>query len=86
MDFMPAGNPPDTSQHRAQIRRRQIAPVARELDKQENFPEDLTRKMASLACRHHRPEQYGGHGMDYLAYSIACEEISPVDGSQAATD
>src|SRR5262249_22040686 len=31
------------------------------------------------------PEEYGGHGMDYLAYAVACEEIARVDGSQAST-
>jgi len=31
------------------------------------------------------PEEYGGQGMDYLSYAIACEEIARVDGSQAAT-
>ncbi len=31
------------------------------------------------------PEQYGGAGMDYLAYIIAVEEIARIDGSQAAT-
>jgi alkylation response protein AidB-like acyl-CoA dehydrogenase len=31
------------------------------------------------------PGEYGGHGLDYLAYAIACEEIARVDGSQAAT-
>src|SRR6202012_3201400 len=31
------------------------------------------------------PDEYGGQGMDYLAYAIACEEIARVDGSQAAT-
>ena len=28
---------------------------------------------------------YGGHGMDYLAYIIAVEEVARIDGSQAAT-
>ncbi len=64
----------------------EIAPVARELDKKEQFSEDLTRKMGSLGLFGIIvPENYGGHGMDYLAYAIACEEISRVDGSQAAT-
>jgi alkylation response protein AidB-like acyl-CoA dehydrogenase len=31
------------------------------------------------------PEAYGGHGMDYLSYIIAVEELARVDGSHAAT-
>ena len=31
------------------------------------------------------PEEYGGQGMDYLAYVVATEELARVDGSQAAT-
>lgn len=64
----------------------EIAPRARELDKNERFSEDLTRKMGQLGLFGVViPEEYGGHGMDYLAYAIACEEIARVDGSQAAT-
>ena len=64
----------------------EIAPVARELDKNETFPEELTRKMGELGLFGILvPEAYGGHGLDYLAYAVVCEEISRVDGSQAAT-
>ena len=64
----------------------EIAPVARDLDKNEKFSEDLTRKMGKLGLFGIIvPPEYGGHGMDYLAYAIACEEIARVDGSQAAT-
>ena len=64
----------------------EIAPVAHELDKKEQFSEDLTRKMGELGLFGIIvPEEYSGHGMDYLAYAIACEEIARVDGSQAAT-
>lgn len=64
----------------------EIAPVARELDRQEKFSEELTRKMGQLGLFGIIvPEQYGGHAMDYLAYAIACEEVARVDGSQAAT-
>lgn len=64
----------------------EIAPVIRELDKHEKFSEDLTRKMGQMGLFGIvLPENYGGQGMDYLAYAIACEEIARVDGSQAAT-
>lgn len=65
---------------------KQIAPKARELDKNEQFSEELTREMGKLGLFGIVvPSEYGGHGMDYLAYAIACEEIARVDGSQAAT-
>ncbi len=64
----------------------QIAPKARELDRKGEFSEDLTRQMGELGLFGIViPSEYGGHGMDYLAYAIACEEIARVDGSHAAT-
>ncbi|NBO17845.1 MAG: acyl-CoA dehydrogenase [Proteobacteria bacterium] len=64
----------------------EIAPVIAALDKKEEFSESLTRKMGELGLFGIVvPENYGGHGLDYLAYAVACEEISRVDGSQAAT-
>lgn len=64
----------------------EIAPRARALDEQEAFSEELTRGMGQLGLFGMLvPEAYGGHGMDYLAYAVACEEIARVDGSQAAT-
>lgn len=64
----------------------EIAPVARQLDEKEQFSPELTRKMGELGLFGIIvPETYGGHGMDYLAYAVACEEVARVDGSQAAT-
>lgn len=65
---------------------KEIKPVARELDEKEKFSSDLTRKMGEIGLFGIVvPTEYGGQGMDYLAYAIACEELSRVDGSQAAT-
>ena len=64
----------------------EIAPMARQLDKDERFSEVLTRAMGQLGLFGIViPGEYGGQGLDYLAYAIACEEIARVDGSQAAT-
>jgi alkylation response protein AidB-like acyl-CoA dehydrogenase len=64
----------------------EIAPVAAELDAREEFSEELTRAMGGLGLFGIVvPEDYGGQGMDYLAYVIAVEEVARVDGSQAAT-
>ena len=64
----------------------EIKPVARDLDKQEEFSYDTMRKMAELGLFGiFVSEQYGGQGMDYISYIIATEEIARVDGSHAAT-
>jgi acyl-CoA dehydrogenase len=83
-------NLPETHQLLRQLVRQfaeaEIAPAVRQLDKDERFSEALTRRMGKLGLFGILvPEEYGGHGMDYLAYAIACEEIARVDGSQAAT-
>lgn len=65
---------------------KEIKPVARELDEKEQFSVELTEKMGELGLFGIVvPEEYGGQGMDYLAYAIACEELARVDSSQAAT-
>ena len=65
---------------------REIKPVAAELDKKREFSVDLTQKMAKQGWFGITvPEQYGGSGMDYLAYATICEELARVDASQAAT-
>lgn len=65
---------------------KEIKPLAQELDRKAEFSIDLTRKMGELGLFGIViPEEYGGKGMDYLAYCIALEEIARIDGSQAAT-
>jgi short-chain 2-methylacyl-CoA dehydrogenase len=64
----------------------EIKPKARALDEECGFDYDITRKMGELGLFGIvAPPQYGGHGLDYLSYIIAVEEIARVDGSQAAT-
>ncbi|MFZ1729798.1 MAG: acyl-CoA dehydrogenase family protein [Bacteroidota bacterium] len=64
----------------------EIKPAARELDEQEDFSYDLTKKMGEIGLFGVvTPVEYGGQGMDYLSYIIAVEELARVDGSQAAT-
>jgi len=65
---------------------KEIKPVAKELDKKEEFSYDTLQKMAELGLFGvFVSEEYGGQGMDYLSYIIATEEIARVDGSHAAT-
>jgi len=74
---------------RREVRRfaeKEIAPVAAELDKQEQFSADLTRKMGEIGLfGMFVREAYDGQEMDYLSYIIAVEEVARIDGSQAAT-
>ncbi len=65
---------------------REIAPRAAELDRNEEFSCELTRAMGELGLFGMTVSpDYGGHGLDYLSYIIAVEEIARVDGSHAAT-
>ncbi len=65
---------------------REIKPVAGQLDEKEEFSSELTAKMGGMGLFGTTvAEKYGGHGLDYLSYVIAVEELSLVDGSQAAT-
>jgi alkylation response protein AidB-like acyl-CoA dehydrogenase len=64
----------------------EIKPVARELDKNEEFSYETMKKMAELGLFGiFVSEKYGGQGMDYISYIIATEEIARIDGSHAAT-
>uniref|UniRef100_A0A832I333 Acyl-CoA dehydrogenase n=1 Tax=Eiseniibacteriota bacterium TaxID=2212470 RepID=A0A832I333_UNCEI len=63
-----------------------VAPRARDLDEREEFPHDIVKKMAELGFLGlPYPEEYGGAGLDTLAYAIAVEEIARACGSTAIT-
>ncbi len=63
-----------------------VAPRARGLDENEEFPADIVRQMGELGFMGlPYPEKYGGAGLDTLAYSIAVEEIARACGSTALT-
>ena len=60
----------------------EIAPQAADIDRNNDFPRDLWRKMGDLGLLGITiPEQYGGSGMGYLAHAIAMEEISRASAS-----
>src|SRR5580704_10309442 len=64
----------------------EIAPRAQTWDREERFPLELVPKLARMGLLGIRiPEEYGGSGMDTLAYALAIEEIARVDGSTALT-
>ncbi len=63
-----------------------MKPHARKWDEEERFPLEIVPRLAELGLLGIRiPEEYGGAGMDMLAYAVAVEECARVDGSLALT-
>lgn len=64
----------------------EIAPVIARYDEAEEFPHELIRKLGELGFMGALfPPEYGGAGLDYVAYALVVEELSRVDGSVAIT-
>src|SRR5450830_355614 len=60
----------------------EIAPRAAEIDRSDQFPMDLWKKMGDLGVLGITVgEEYGGAGMGYLAHIVAMEEISRASAS-----
>jgi butyryl-CoA dehydrogenase len=61
---------------------REIAPRARENDRNEHFDTELVQKMADMGFLGAIvPEEYGGRGADYLTYALIVEEIGRNDSA-----
>lgn len=59
----------------------EVKPIAFMLDQNNQFPDEIVKKMASLGFMGiPYPKKYGGAGLDVLTYAIAVEELSRVDG------
>lgn len=62
----------------------EIRPHAREWDREQYIPDELTAKVAELGLLGIMvPEQYGGAGLSYLANSVIVEELARQDGGVA---
>jgi alkylation response protein AidB-like acyl-CoA dehydrogenase len=61
---------------------KEIAPVAAEFDESGEFPSKTIKKMGEMGFMGIEvPEEYGGAGMDTLAYVLALEEICKADAA-----
>src|SRR4030066_1381811 len=61
---------------------KEIAPIAAEFDESGDFPHQTIKKMGERGFMGIEvPEEYGGAGMDTLAYVLALEEICKVDAA-----
>ncbi len=60
----------------------EVKPIAFQLDQNNEFPEEIVKKMGSelniMGIPY--PKEYGGLGEDVISYAIAVEELSRVDG------
>jgi alkylation response protein AidB-like acyl-CoA dehydrogenase len=61
---------------------KEIAPIAAEFDESGEFPMRTIKKMGEMGFMGIEvPEEYGGAGMDTLAYALALEEICKADAA-----
>jgi butyryl-CoA dehydrogenase len=64
--------------------RREVAPLAIEIDEKQRFPHETFKKLAELNFMGMPfEEKYGGAGMDYISYIVALEELARVCASTA---
>lgn len=70
----------------AEFARTVVAPVSAKHDEEHSFPYEVVAKMGEMGLFGLPfPEEYGGMGGDYLALSLALEELGKVDQSVAIT-
>ncbi|HEX2906143.1 MAG TPA: acyl-CoA dehydrogenase family protein, partial [Phototrophicaceae bacterium] len=63
---------------------KEIAPIAAEFDESGEFPLETVRKMGAMGLMGIEvPEEYGGAGLDALAYVLAMVEIAKADASHS---
>jgi alkylation response protein AidB-like acyl-CoA dehydrogenase len=63
---------------------KEIVPIAAEYDESGEFPLDTIRKMGEMGLMGIEvPEEYGGAGMDTLAYVLTMVEVAKADASHS---
>src|SRR6056297_1731628 len=81
MDFSLSAEQKQIRDMVAEFTDEEIKPRAEEIDKNDEFPQDLVDEMAELGLMGMPfPEEYGGAGLDYHSYAIRLEEISRGSG------
>jgi len=56
---------------------KEVKPLAIQIDEDHKIPDELVRKMSTMGMLgSYLPEEYGGAGLDILAYAIVVEEVS----------
>ena len=64
--------------------RKEIVPIAAEFDESGEFPIDTVRKMGEMGLMGIEvPEEYGGAGMDTIAYALTMIEVAKADASHS---
>jgi len=82
MDFRPTDDHEMIRRLVRDFAENEAAPGAAERDRDRIWPAELVRKMGELGLMGIAVgEEYGGAGLDYVAYAIAIEELSRVDAS-----
>ncbi len=77
MDFKLTSEQESFKKMAREFTEKEIIPVSRELDENEEFPSTILKKMDEVGLFNLSiPEQYGGPGVDALSYSIIFEEIA----------
>ena len=81
MDFTQTAEQKQITDMVAEFVDEEVVPRAAEIDKTDEFPEELVAQLADLGLMGMPfPEEYGGAGLDYHAYPAALEEISRGSG------
>jgi alkylation response protein AidB-like acyl-CoA dehydrogenase len=64
----------------------EVAPGARDRDRDERFPEELLGQLREVGFLGATvPEEYGGMGLDYLSYGLLIEELGRADAALRST-
>lgn len=63
---------------------KELLPIAAEIDKTENYPQEILKKMGELGFFGiYFPQEFGGQGLDFLSYILVMEEIARCCASSA---